>query len=120
MHSWWIVIHGLIAVAPLKLAGLPARAGPVRGVIHGLIAVAPLKRDADRRCRHRDLVTHGLTAVALLKPPRWPASGAGSRHPRPARRGPIEAGRCRVSPPRRRDVTHGLTAVAPLESRSSR
>ena len=112
-----LVIHGLNAVAPLKLFRnifminpcfsypRPKRRGPIEAlsrlvltqgdqlVIHGLNAVAPLKLRQSWVCPVVVVgVIHGLNAVAPLKEfNRQLDRRARRRYPRPKRRGPIEA-----------------------------
>ena len=135
-----IRLHGLSAVAPLKLPVVDAEHFLEQG-LHGLSAVAPLKlrpaadsvqghdqsprphsrgsieartRTPMTTCSRRRL--HGLTAVAPLKRLLQRASTRGTpESPRPPRPGPIEAAsrtaRTRSGPPR----LHDLSAVAPLK-----
>src|SRR5436305_840927 len=85
------VIHGVIAVAPLKLW---LRLGAVR---HG-----PGHPRRDRR-------------GPIEAPPRERSAPRPQGHPRRDRRGPIEASSLRREAIRLRPVIHGVIAVAPLK-----
>src|SRR4051812_38695084 len=91
------VLHGLIAVAALKLRLFCETPGYPTDVLHGLIAVAALKL-----------------------PPRPPAGRRAHCSPRPDRRGRIEASHDRGARADGRGVLHGLIAVAALKPISFR
>ncbi len=85
-------------------------------VTHGVTAVAELKPTMPSATSGGIWVTHGVTAVAELKPlgeiaKRLEVSGHQRRH----RRGRIEASSSFCTRSRTPAVTHGVTAVAELK-----
>ncbi len=61
------VLHGVTAVAALKLPGATWAPWTACWVLHGVTAVAALKHQPHRQQPGRQVVLHGVTAVAALK-----------------------------------------------------